>query len=351
MILPMLTNVNRKAAPRVDRLRTTARSAEDGPAPVPMRFRGDPAIWAAWLYYRENMTQADIGKAMGVSRATVNAYISDARDRGVVSVRIDPSWLGAIELSEEITTRFGLQGTLVVPTPNAEDGNARIVQRIGRAGAEFLSSRLWSGATVGVAWGHTVLALAEAVTDPSVPDLTVAQLTGGTTSTFDFSPEFCASLLARRLKARCLQVTAPAVVSSPEVRSILMREGILAEQFRAIAQTDICVFGICTTAADSLVFTSGLLNPGELPAGPAGQAVAAIAGRFISSDGAPILDSYDERVVGMGLDQLRKVETRIAVAGGLEKRAAIEASLLGGYATHLVTDEKTAQALLKTDRI
>ena len=83
------------------------------------------------------MTQADIGKAMGVSRATVNAYISDARDRGVVSVRIDPAWLSAIELSEEITTRFGLQGTLVVPTPNAEDGNATIVQRIGRAGAEF----------------------------------------------------------------------------------------------------------------------------------------------------------------------------------------------------------------------
>jgi len=342
----MLTNVNRKAVPRADRIPAGPRTTSQAPAPIPVKFRGDPVIWAAWLYYRENMTQAEIGQEMGVSRATVNAYISDARARGVVSVRIDPGWLASIELSQELSATYGLEGTLIVPAPDKESCGSRLTRRIGRAGADLLATQLTPGATVGVAWGRTVLALAEAVTAPPVPNLTVGQLTGGTTSTFDFSPEFCASLLAERLKARCLQIAAPAIVTSSQIRSVLMNEPIVKEQFRSLAETDICVFGVCTTFPDSLIFSSGILQHGKLPKGPSGEAIAVIAGRCIAPDGSPIVDAHDARVIGLPLDALRKIRTRIAVAGGEDKCAAIKASLRGGYPTHLVTDEKTAQALL-----
>lgn len=343
----MLTNVNRKASPRADRLQSSGQSPTRSVLPVPARFRGDPAIWAAWLYYRENMTQADIGKAMGVSRATVNAYIADARERGVVSVRIEPGWLSSIELSGQLADAFGLEGATVVPTPQPSATKAAISERIGRAGAELLSSKLSAGDVVAVAWGRTVLALAEEMGDPGLEDLTVAQLTGGTTSTFDFSPEFCASVLAERLSARCLLVTAPAVVSSPEVRTILMNEPILAQQFRTLKQTNVAVFGICTTHDDSLIFSAGILKPGTLPRGPGGDAVAVVAGRCIDPDGEAIIDAQDARIVGLPLDELRRVACRIAVAGGPDKPEAIKAVLRGGYATHLVTDEKTARALLE----
>ncbi|MBV6658656.1 MAG: sugar-binding transcriptional regulator [Devosiaceae bacterium] len=343
----MLTNVNRKASPRADRLQADGHTALRAPVPVPARFRGDPAIWAAWLYYRENMTQADIGKAMGVSRATVNAYIAEARGRGVVSVRIDPSWLSTIELSEQLADTFGLEGATVVPTPEKSAGRAAISERIGRAGAELLGSKLAPGDFVAVAWGRTVLAMAEAMGDPGVEDLTVAQLTGGTTSTFDFSPEFCASVLAERLNARCQLVTAPVIVSSPQVRTILMEEPILAQQFDALKQTDIAVFGVCTTYSDSLIFSAGVLDPNALPRSPAGEAVAVVAGRCIDPDGEHINDGQDARVIGLPLDHLKGLPCRIAVAGGPEKTDAIHAVLRGGYPTHLVTDENTARALLE----
>lgn len=314
---------------------------------IPPRFRGDPSIWAAWLYYHDNLTQAEIGLAMGVSRATVNAYIAEARERGVVSVKVDPSWMQTLEISESLTQKFELESSIVIPGTKSAPMGDTLAERIGRAGAELLTGHLEEGDVVGVAWGRTVLALAQAMKDPQVDDLTVTQLTGGTTSTFDFSPEFCASLIAERLNARCLQVTAPAIVSSPEVRDVLMREPILQEQFATLESVDKVVFGICTTLPDSLIFTSGLLTVDALPKGPSGPAVAVIAGRCVAPDGSAIHGGYDDRVIGLPLEDLRKSDMRIAVAGGLDKVEAILATLRGGYATTLVTDEDTALALLR----
>lgn len=343
----MPTNVNRKTSRRATRVSTSPAVIVRDELRIPSRFRGDPAIWAAWLYYHDNLTQAEIGLAMGVSRATVNAYIAEARERGVVSVKVDPSWMQTLEISESLTQKFDLESSIVIPATKSAPMSDSLAERIGRAGAELLASHLEEGDVVGVAWGRTVLALAQAMRDPQVDDLTVTQLTGGTTSTFDFSPEFCASLIAERLSARCLQVTAPAIVSSPEVRDVLMREPIVREQFATLETVDKVVFGICTTLPDSLIFTSGLLTIDRLPVGPAGPAVAVIAGRCVGPDGCAIQDDHDDRVIGLPLEYLRKAKMRIAVAGGLDKVEAILATLRGGYATTLVTDEETAQALLQ----
>ena len=54
--------------------------------------------------------------------------------------------------------------------------------------------------------------------------------------------------------------------------------------------------------------------------------------------------AHDARMVGIGLDELKTIPTRICVAGGPQKLAAIRGALAGGYATHLVTDLDTAAA-------
>ena len=42
--------------------------------------------------------------------------------------------------------------------------------------------------------------------------------------------------------------------------------------------------------------------------------------------------------MGIGIDQLKKIQRRIAVAGGRQKHKAIKASILGGYINTLITD-------------
>ena len=54
-------------------------------------------------------------------------------------------------------------------------------------------------------------------------------------------------------------------------------------------------------------------------------------------------------MTGLPLEDLRSIKVRIAVAGGLDKVAAILACLRGGHATVLVTDAATARGILKAD--
>jgi DNA-binding transcriptional regulator LsrR (DeoR family) len=76
-------------------------------------------------------------------------------------------------------------------------------------------------------------------------------------------------------------------------------------------------------------------------------AVGVIIGRFIDAEGRQVRDAIDERTVGITLEQLKCASIRICAAGGPRKTEALRAGLLGGYATHLVTDMKTARMLLE----
>jgi DNA-binding transcriptional regulator LsrR (DeoR family) len=52
-------------------------------------------------------------------------------------------------------------------------------------------------------------------------------------------------------------------------------------------------------------------------------------------------------MVGISLEELRAIPERLCVAGGPDKEIAVAGALRGGYATHLVTDERTARRLLE----
>ena len=82
----------------------------------------------------------------------------------------------------------------------------------------------------------------------------------------------------------------------------------------------------------------------------AAGAVGDICLRFFDAEGRPVRTSVDRRIMGIAPDALRAVPRRLAVAGGTEKHAAIEAALRGGWVTVLVTDLETATYLLRADR-
>ena len=72
---------------------------------MPLRYGDDPLLWAAWLYYEEGLTQSDIAEKMGLSRASVNAYLADARTRGIVNIEIAPAKFRALSIARALRDR------------------------------------------------------------------------------------------------------------------------------------------------------------------------------------------------------------------------------------------------------
>ncbi|MFC3206949.1 sugar-binding transcriptional regulator [Aquamicrobium soli] len=318
-------------------------STRNAASPTPPEFDGAVA-WAAWLYYVDQLNQSEVAKAMNVSRASVVNYLQEARETGLVSVQIDQEAFARTLESRALIERYGLASAAVIPDLNRGDTD----QRIGEAAGRLLASMIETDDTIGVAWGKTVLAAARSISGPRrARNLSVVQLCGSSIGTSDFSPEFCTSLMANRLGARCINLLAPAIVSSERLHDELMREPMLVNQFRMIHAAGKVIFGVGDVGPESTYARSGISDEAGL-AGMIGQgAVGVIIGRLIDAEGRSLPSPLEGRTIGITLDELKAMPVRICAAGGPQKIEAIRAGLRGGYATHLVTDMATARALLE----
>ncbi len=299
---------------------------------------------AAWLYYHDGLNQADVAEIIGVSRATVVNYLQEARDRGIVRVVLAPDREAPIDLAYRVKERFGLERCLVIPD---DGGRTDPSWRIGSAGGRVLSASLVPGDIVGVAWGRTVLALSQTIPELSdVSNVSVVQIAGSMLATYELSPELCTSNIAARIGARCVNLHAPALISRPEVRELILREPAIVEQLRIIAACTRVVFSVAGVEPGSTILHSGLISATEIKPYIKNAAVGVVAGRFIDRNGTPVNGSLDERFIGIALPDLKRIPDRLCVAGGPQKTVVLRAALVGGYVTTLVTDERTARALM-----
>lgn len=320
----------------------------DGLDAIPLRYGDDPYVWACWLYYEDGMTQSEIADAMGVSRATVNSYLADARDKGIVNISIEPARLASLTIAQELKRHFGLADCLVVPNGN---DTRPLIGRLGAAGAQALSKMIKSGDTLAVAWGRTILSVGEHLQSARLQDVTVVQATGGTTASFPYTPELTAAAVARAISARCVNITAPAIVASAQMHDMLLAEPLIREQFETLARANRVVFGIASLRPNSTIHTSGFFETVPLQHYLAKGAAGVLAGRFIDERGRPVAGPLDDRTIGISLDSLRDIPTRIAIAGGFDKVPALLAALRGGYVSVLVTDAATGAGILRADGV
>jgi DNA-binding transcriptional regulator LsrR (DeoR family) len=309
---------------------------------TPLEFGGDPVVWAAWLYYEERMTQEEVAERLGVSRATVVNVLQEARDRGVVTIEVSPRHLQSVQLSHTLCELYDLDNCAIVPD---DAGRRPNFERIGEAGAKVLSDILLPDDVLGVAWGRTVLALSQSLPETRRPGISVVQIAGSAIGTAKFSPELCTSNIAYRMGARCINLHAPGIVSRPEIKALFMKEPELVRQFEIIRSCSKILFGVGSVEDAGTVLSSGYMTPQTIAPYLARGAIGVLAGRFLDGKGKPVLGQLDDQMIGLTLKELIKIPERICVAGGIDKVDAIEGVLRGRYATLLVTDERTAEAL------
>jgi DNA-binding transcriptional regulator LsrR (DeoR family) len=310
---------------------------------------GDATIMAAWLYYHEGMTQAEVAEVLKVSRPSVANMLARARELGVVQISVRPDYLASLELSQRMRTHFGLQQVVVVPTPGA--GDALAVQRsLGKAGAMYLESAVQPGEILVTAWGATMLEVALALRRRPVPGLRIAQSLGGVSTADHFNPTRVAGLMGEKLEARVYHLYVPCVVESREVRDILMRDRGIYSAFEVARSGSRAMIGIGKVASDATVVRAGFMSALQMEALRARGAVGDMMGRFFDIEGRPVESELNDRIMALTFDDLQRIKPVIAVAGGADKIEAVLGAIRGPYIDVLIIDERTASAVLEADR-
>jgi dihydroxyacetone kinase-like protein len=304
----------------------------------------NPMVMAAWLYFRDGLSQQEIADRMTVSRATVSNLLAAARDAGVYRITFDPDVFDQMQVAEALKARFGLTAALIVPSAGPLP---EVRARVASAGALHVAQTMSDCNTLGICWGQTMLELGDLLDPIETRVSRVYQMVGIARTQVWKLAEACNSRIAHKLGADVMQFPAPGVVSSRALFDQLIEEPIVAEQFDALRSLDAAVFGICSTRPDSPFFASGLAQGITVQLLAERNVAGIIGGRMFDINGDPVtVDGYDDRLLALTLDELRRVPMRLGVAAGLEKTRPIIGALAGGMLTALATDFDTAQAIL-----
>ncbi|MEP3274923.1 MAG: sugar-binding transcriptional regulator [Stappiaceae bacterium] len=305
----------------------------------------DAVIEAAWLYYHEGKNQNEIARLLNVSRPTVVNYLQSARDRGYVRISLADEAFVNHQTSIALKERFSLAGVYLVPDP--EDANAAL-HRVARGAGEWLPTLLKPGDRLGVAWGQTIFSVAEAMPQVRTRDVSVLQLVGSMATPYGFTAEICSAHLAQRLSARCINLHAPAVLSSTELAAHLRAEPLIKAQLDAVNNCNKTIFAAGSIQPDSHVVSSGVATRDELGHYIQQGAAGVLCGQFIDKNGKPIKGSLNDRMIGVDLETMTGLDVGLLVSVGTDKVAPMLAAIRGGYVTHVVTSRETAEQMLAT---
>jgi DNA-binding transcriptional regulator LsrR (DeoR family) len=80
-------------------------------------------------------------------------------------------------------------------------------------------------------------------------------------------------------------------------------------------------------------------------------AVGDICFCFYDANGREVRGALEGRVIGIDLESLRRVQRSVAICGGKKKFPAILGALRGKWVNTLITDQYTAQRLVKAQTI
>jgi DNA-binding transcriptional regulator LsrR (DeoR family) len=302
----------------------------------------------ARLYYESGLKQPEIARRLQISQAKVSRLLKQAIERDIVRISVRVPVGVHAELEEQLESKYGLTEAVVVDTTTGDE--QQLMRDLGQAAAYHLETTIRPGDVVGISsWSATLLAMVNAMRPVAgARGVRVVQILGGVG---DPAAEVHATELTRRLAevldGEPVYLPVPGIVGSREARQVLERDAHVQQALQMFAEITVALVGIGTVQPSPLLARSGnVFAADELKLAERAGAIGDISLRFFDGRGKPTRTPLDDRVIGLDLDQLRRIPRSIAVAGGERKAPAIKAALTGGLMSHLVTDRQTATQVL-----
>lgn len=301
------------------------------------------AVRICWHYYMLGRTQQEIAETLGINRVRVNRLLAEARRRGIVRVTIHSKLAENVSLEQRLAETFGLNLVEVVIGDAADE--SQLAEVLGRAAAGSVSPLYEDGMTIGIAWGITLKALAQATEEKPLQDAAVVSMLGSLTRRSSVDAYEATTDLAARLHAECYYLPGPIVCDSEESRNTILQQPMMREVFLKTQSADL---GLASVGGldSSTIRLMGFVDESEFEEVSKAGAIGNFLGYYLDAQ-AEILDHpINRRVLGFPPSDFIKIPRRVMISGGPTKVPVLRALIERGYFTDLITDADTARALL-----
>lgn len=300
----------------------------------------DLLVKVARMYYEQGLSQEEIAKIIQCSRPYVSRLLTDAKDAGIVQVKVIPPKEYEQEMEQRLKHAGGLDKVIIVP----EKSNASKLNMVAKAAAEYLENIIQDGEVIGFSWGNTVYAVTNFLSQrQDLFDVTVVQLCGGISNLQNniYSSEI-AKNFAKTWNAKPYAMMCPALVDSKEIKDVFISDSNIKKVVEYGYKADTILITMGAYGIQNAVYRAGYLKEEEMQELIGKGAVGDICDHVIKADGDICDLSLDARTVSVPLDELKKKKTRIGVATGQSKVECICGAIRGKIINVLITDEETA---------
>ena len=304
----------------------------------------------ASLYYSEELTQDAIAAQLGLSRVKIYRLLKQARQEQVIQFTINWPLQREQELERALCQRFGLQEALVLRA-NPQDLQ-HTLQRLGALAARYLEQILKDGMTLTVCLGRSTYEAINAIRPGFQAKVQVVQALGSMAfAQQSLDSATLARLLAQKLGGEVTYLSAPGMADSAEAAVVLRSQRDIQRVLTIAQSAQVALLGIGNldpTRASCV--KAGLITAEEMNAMQRAGAVGDMGGQLFTADGHLFDHGWNQRVIGLHLDEMKRIPLTIAVAAGLPKAAAILGALRTGAVGVLCTDDETARAVIEIER-
>ncbi len=317
------------------------------------RLREERLAHAAFLYYIQGMSQAEIAVDLGVTRSNVSRMLSAARLEYIVRFEIAYPMDRDPVLEQRLALKFaddGVREVIVVPTSDSGVGrSSHGLMNVGQACSRWLDSNLRDQDRLGLCWGSTIEAMVESSHFARRVEVEVVQIAGELSIDSRFSGHDLVRNLAEKLGGSYRYFNAPATAPDEETAIALANSPQVAEALSTARGCQVAIVGVGQFGRGSsdLFLKRANATPEEMQEAEDRGAVGQICGRFYDAAGSQIDLAIGRRVLSLDLDEILAIETVVVVASGVAKAEAVRSAVRGGFVDVLIIDDSLAEGLAR----
>lgn len=301
---------------------------------------------AAVMYYRDDMTQAEIAKKLYLSRTKISRMLKEARETKKVEIYINGENQRNTFLETIFQSSFGLEKAMILA--NLSTDKEKAFHELAMATAEYIESILKKDSVVGISRGKMLNAVADCMKPKKKLPIKVVQLIGLMNNPSQNEEEMeLVRKFAKAYGGSYHNLFAPFVLSDEEARLVLNRVAAVGKTIELARQADIILTSLGKADVnDRHILWNSYLNEEEKKLLQEKNAVGLFCGRYYDIDGNLIDTDLHNKIFGLEVEEIVCKKQVIGVSLGEEKVLPILGALHGGMIKTLITDERTALNIL-----
>lgn len=300
----------------------------------------------AKLYYVDGYKQNEIAKMLHITPMMVSRALKKAMAEQIVTVQVNAPNNTDLDLEARLRKKYQKLRDIVVIKV---DEGADVYQQFSQGAAQYVSSLLYDGCTIGLSWGKTIFAFVRALQPTMCKNVSVLQLAGNFLIENNVTQMMSNVIKMASEKLRCNAVflNSPISIATEEMRDMLLEEPSIKRVLEMAGKSQINVVGFSDISENATVRKANVITDGDMQKLLSLSAVGDIMGEYMDANGDFIQWKQEKCCIGAKANDLDPEAFNISLACNEKKAYILGLIAQKGYINTIVVTQDVARKMLE----